>query len=67
MQGSKLVEELVQAVGLPTDLVRRRLQDLADTHGLDLERSTLEDLRVLLADLLQDVLLELKADLNQPP
>lgn len=64
MSGNELIDELVGAVGLPEGLVRRRLQELADAHGLDLNNSTLEDLRLLLAELLQDVLLEVKAELS---
>jgi hypothetical protein len=60
MQGLDLLRNLVESTGLPPDAVERELQRLIAKHGIKAEDVSLSTLRIILAEYLQDVLLEAK-------
>jgi hypothetical protein len=61
MEGMELLRVLIQATGLPGELVEREVMGLLNDHGLEPATITLDEVRDLLAIYLQDVLLEAKA------
>lgn len=58
--GEALIGELTEATGLPKELVDTELGRLIDSAGKIREDVTLDDLRVILAEYVQDVLLAAK-------
>jgi len=62
--GNALFKTVVSATGLPETSVSRELEGLLGQAGISSSEMTLEDLRQVLADYLQDVLLELKEELR---
>ncbi|MCB0411096.1 MAG: hypothetical protein KDD22_01135 [Bdellovibrionales bacterium] len=63
MEGDVLVNTLVECVGLPQDYTRSALEGLLEKNNVNSENLTLDDLRPLLAQLVQEVLLECKKGL----
>jgi hypothetical protein len=53
------------ATGLPQEMVMRELMQLIEKAGKSAETIGLDDLREILAQFLQDVLLETKSNLDQ--
>ena len=64
MYGVKLIEELSRSTGLPFEKTKARLLKVLEAKHLCIDSITLEDIREVLAELLQDVLLEAKTELN---
>jgi hypothetical protein len=62
--GKALLETLVQATGLPEGDVHSELQALMRKYGKSPETLTMDDLRQLMRDYVQDVLLETKESLS---
>lgn len=62
--GNSLLETLVFATGLPEGDIRRELQALLQKYGKNPENITMDDLRQLMRDYVQDVLLETKESLS---
>jgi hypothetical protein len=60
MQGKELIETLISATGLPDQAVDRELQKMMSADGIGADELTLERLRELIANYLQDVLVEAK-------
>lgn len=60
MQGLDLLRSLVESTGLPEDAVQKEMQRLIAKHGIETQELSLATLRIILADYLQDVLLEAK-------
>ena len=60
MSGRKLLDQLATLTGLPGDSVNLELLKIVEKHGKDPDTLTLQDVRVVLADYLQDVLVEAK-------
>jgi hypothetical protein len=58
--GEKLLHEVTQATGLPQDLISKELADMLRRAGHAPETLTLESLRKVMADYLQDVLVNAK-------
>lgn len=58
--GNKLLEMVILATGLPESEIRSELQSLLRQHGKSAESLTTEDLREIMAEYLQDVLLAAK-------
>lgn len=58
--GEVLIGELTEATGLPKELVDSELGRLIDNAGKIRDDVTLDDLRVILAEYVQDVLLAAK-------
>ncbi|MBC7372328.1 MAG: hypothetical protein H7326_12220 [Bdellovibrionaceae bacterium] len=62
--GNALLETLVLATGLPEGDVTRELQALMRKYGKTPETVTMDDLRQLMRDYVQDVLMEKKQRLS---
>lgn len=60
MTGKKLLNEVAQATGLPDHLISNELSTLIESAGISAEEMTLDDLRQVLAEYLQDVLVQAK-------
>lgn len=61
MSGKELLKEVVVSSGLPEEPLARELHQLLDKAGLPVENCSLDDLRNILAEYLQDVLLQSQA------
>ncbi len=61
--GEGLIEELKTSTGLPQDLLGAELERLILAAGLEPQNLTLDDLRAIIAEYLQDVFIEAKNDL----
>jgi hypothetical protein len=57
MNGRELLEQIIEATGLPQDLARRELEALIKSRNLSLENLSIDRLREILAVYLQDTLL----------
>ncbi|MBO9668274.1 MAG: hypothetical protein J7501_15845 [Bdellovibrio sp.] len=55
----ELVETVVGATGLPQEPIQREFHSLLEKHGTTPEDLTLDDLREIMADYLNEVFLEL--------
>ncbi len=60
VMGDKLLSEISEATGLPENLVSDELNRLVSQAGKDTSDTTLDDLRVILADYVQEVLIKAK-------
>lgn len=60
--GRELFETLLAGTGLPDQGLRKEMSALMNRHGKSVDALTLDDLREMLADYLQDVLVEAKAN-----
>jgi hypothetical protein len=58
--GHALLETLILATGLPEQQIRSELQALMSKHGKTAENVTVTDLREMIAEYLQDVLVAAK-------
>ena len=65
MSGDELIAVLCTHSGLPPELFRRELGKLLSQAGLSAENVTLDQLRPVIAELVQDVLVELHSGLRQ--
>lgn len=63
MKGQSLIQEVCSSTDLPNDLLNSELKSLIQRKNLCEDHLTLDQLRELLADYLQDVLLEVKTEL----
>ncbi|MBX2988083.1 MAG: hypothetical protein KF802_09320 [Bdellovibrionaceae bacterium] len=53
--GKEISEQVLQNTGLPENLIRNEFESLLKRHGLSEETLTLDALRDVLADYLQDI------------
>jgi hypothetical protein len=60
MSGKVLLNQVTDATGLPGNMIERELSNLAEKHGVSVDNMTLDDLRVIMADYLQEVILQAK-------
>ena len=60
--GQPLLNEIIELTGLPKELVTQELLDLLDKKGIDTSSLNLENLRLVLVDYLQDVILKAKEE-----
>jgi hypothetical protein len=65
MEGDTLLNVLVEATGLPKAWVESELRGLMTKRGLSPETMTLESMREILAEFMQDVLLAAKEQLKE--
>lgn len=65
MEGHKLIEKLALLTGLPSEAISRELVGLVESYGIRPEALTMNDVRNILADYLQDVLLSAKRELAE--
>jgi hypothetical protein len=56
--GAKVLNIVVENSGLPEDYAKNRLEELLHNAGFDPDKAGLEEIRVVLANLLQDLILE---------
>ena len=64
--GEELLAQIATATGLPAELVKGELLKLIEAAGLQSGTATLEDVRAVLAEYVQDVLLEAKDRFSEP-
>jgi hypothetical protein len=64
MRGNHLFNTVVGATGLPEEPIRHELEKLILAAGKEPDTLSLEDLREVLADYLQTVLVQTKDDLS---
>ena len=64
--GERLLTDLAHATGLPSNLVTDELGRLLQNAGLEKAEITLDDLRAILADYMQEVLLAARDELTTP-
>ena len=57
---AKLLKEISENTGLPQEMVTLELDKLLKQAGLNKEKVTLDEIREVLANYLQDVILEAK-------
>lgn len=55
--GAKLLDEVITASGLPEGYAKSRLEKLLFENGFDPDQSGLDEIREVLASLLQDLIL----------
>lgn len=55
-ESKKLLEDLVSGTGLPRDLVEKEVDRLLEKYNLHDRPITLDDIRLIMVDYLQDVL-----------
>ncbi len=65
MAEEELFRMVTDATGLPHDAIRTELTRLLALAGIDHERVTLEDLRKVLAEYVQDTLLAAKLEFSK--
>ena len=58
--GSEILKNLISATGISEDLISPEVKSLAHRAGIDSEDLTIEDLRQILAEYVQEVLLSAK-------
>lgn len=58
--GEELLKSLITLTGLPEQSVHRELETLIEKAGYDKSQITLDEMREVLAEYLQDTLLNLK-------
>ncbi len=61
MDGQTLFRTIIQATGLPAELIESELSQMLAEKGITIESMTLDDLRETLAFYLQETLLKAKA------
>ena len=61
----KLFDQITTATGLPPDLIAGELGKIIQAAGLEKDLMTLEDLRRVLSEYVQDVLVAAKEDLSE--
>lgn len=64
--GEDLIGQIAIATGLPTELIRGELARLLESAGLRSDSATLEDVRAVLAEYVQDVLVSAKEEFSKP-
>lgn len=62
MNGLDLLRFLIESTGLPKESLEMELRKLIQKHGLSTETLTLDQVRDVLVEYLQDSLLEAKAE-----
>ena len=63
--GAELLKEVTEATGLPHEPIADELNRLITSAGLAADTITLEDLRSVLAEYLQDVMLEVQREMEE--
>lgn len=64
--GEELFEQITAATGLPNEVASTELGRLLAQAGLAKADLTLDDLRVVLAEYVQDILTQAKTEYSQP-
>ena len=66
MEATNVFDTVIEATGLPKDLIEKELKILLENSGLTSESLTLDELRQILTNYLQDILLEAKEEISSP-
>lgn len=61
--GKALIQQITESTGLPENLIQDELQTLMAAAGVQADNVTLDDLRKILAEYMQEVLVAAKEDL----
>lgn len=61
--GKALIQQITESTGLPENLIQDELQTLIAAAGVQADSVTLDDLRRILAEYMQEVLVAAKEDL----
>jgi hypothetical protein len=64
MAGEALIKQLALLTGLPQEQISAELIQLVQAQGIDTETVSIEDLRMILAEYLQDTLVAAKWQLT---
>ncbi len=64
MEGPSLVDMIIELSGLPKEWARNEVRLLAEKKGLPVEALNLDHVREILAELLQEVLLSTKQEVE---
>ncbi len=64
-RGRDLIEQVTNATGLPQELVQKELIRNIKKEGLDPDNLSLDELRVVLAEYLQEVFVNAKDEYSQ--
>ena len=64
-RGKELIDQVVNATGLPAEMVKTELMSSIQKEGKDPETLELDDLRLVLASFLQDVLSDAKEEYSK--
>ncbi|OFZ13793.1 MAG: hypothetical protein A2Z20_05995 [Bdellovibrionales bacterium RBG_16_40_8] len=64
MTDSNILKKLILASGLPHDIAQKEIERIASASGKNSDNLTLDELRELLANYLQDVLLKAKDEFS---
>lgn len=65
MTGLKLLKDITAATGLPSEGVENELDRLIQAAGIKKENLTLDDLREVLANYMQDILLSAQQEFSE--
>ena len=65
--GERLFDQITNATGLPPEMITNELNRIIEAAGLQKDMMTLEDLRRVLSEYAQDILVAAKDDLAQTP
>ena len=60
--GKTLIQQITESTGLPENLIQGELQTLIAAAGVQSDNVTLDDLRKILAEYMQEVLIAAKED-----
>ena len=63
MEGLQLIDKICQSTDLPEELLNRELLSLLTANNINSEELTLDQLRDLLSEYLQDTLIKLKEEM----
>lgn len=58
MEGTELIKFLAENSGLPKDWIETQMESMIDSKGINPAEITLDDIRVILAECLQEIILE---------
>ena len=64
--GESFILQIVAATGLPKEPALKEIHRLIEKSGKSVDKITLDELRLLLATYLQEVLVSTKRDLTKP-
>jgi hypothetical protein len=60
MSGQTLIDQVVSETGLPADQLTRELVELLESAGITPETASLDELRLVLTEYVQDILVQAK-------
>lgn len=63
MEGENLISQIVELSGLPSNWAEHRIKSLIDQHGFAVSQIRLDEIRIILADLLKEALIDAKFEL----